>query len=117
VPDTPNGDGDGDGDTVGDGDGDGEVPSSGSLYPLVDGARWTYVEKTNSGQIEGMKIVDAVEISWEGGQAWKLTDNPNAKGNWTESVIVRDGDLTMRVHQQEHGPAGIFELVDYDPGF
>lgn len=104
IPDTP------DGET-------GTEKPSGSLYPLVDGATWTYLLTTNSGQVEGMEIVNATEITWDGDQAWELIDNPNDKGNWTQSVIVRDGDRTMRVHKQQNGPLGIIELVDYDPGF
>jgi hypothetical protein len=88
-----------------------------SLYPLVDGARWSYVVKNTFGQITETKVIDAHETVWQGMPAWKLVEMPNLAGEWDESVIVRDGDLTLRVHREELSSFGTNEILDYEPGF
>ncbi len=103
-------------DTVGETSETGEEPDT-SLFPLVDGARWTYVVKTNANQVLGMDSVEASEMTWEGGQAWLFVEDPNVDGEWEETVIVRDGDLVMRVHSEENDQLGVQALIDYDPGF
>lgn len=110
---------------TGTGDGDaetetGEDPSDAfddTLYPLTDGATWTYIAKNYSGQILSDEIVDCVEVEWEGETAWMLVDNPNDAGNYTESTIARDGPHTFRVHKEIKGLMGTNEIVDYVPGF
>ena len=117
--------------TTGDGDADGDAeagetetggnadpgPYAGQLYPLADGATWIYLKKTTGGQILGEEIVDATEIEWDGDPAWMLSDNPNAEGEWTESVIVREDEMTMRVHKEIQTQLETLWIVDYDPGF
>ncbi|PRP94292.1 TapB family protein [Enhygromyxa salina] len=88
-----------------------------TLYPLADGATWTYIAKNTNGQVLGMEIVNTTEIDWEGETAWMIVDNINAKGEWTESVIVRDGTLSSRVHKEIKSDSGTVMIVDYDPGF
>ncbi|PRQ06994.1 TapB family protein [Enhygromyxa salina] len=88
-----------------------------TLYPLADGAHWTYLIKNLNGQILGMDIVDTQEIEWNGEQAFMLTDQPNAKGEWTQSVLVVDGTLATRVHKKILTENGVASIVDYDPGF
>jgi hypothetical protein len=88
-----------------------------SLYPLVDGARWTYVTTTTGGQVLGMDIVDLQESTWNGMQAWELIDSPNVNGNWDVSTLISDGDLVLRVHREEHDSVGLTAILDYDPGF
>lgn len=88
-----------------------------SLYPLVDGARWTYVITNTLGQVVGMETIDASETVWAGARAWELVDSPNNNGNWSVSTIIRDGDLALRVHRDEMGLAGITAVIDYSPGF
>jgi hypothetical protein len=99
-------------------DGDTEAdPLGNSLYPLADGAQWTYVVKTTSGQILGMDVTQSNEFLWEGKQAFELVDEPDNEGEWNSSVLVRDGDLVMRVHRKEMDNFGTTAIIDYDPGF
>lgn len=124
---TSGGDGDGDSDsgmeTGGDTDtgadtGDTEPdPLEESLYPLADGAKWSYVVKTTGGQILGMDVTEANEFVWEGEAAFELVDEPDDDGEWNSSVLIRDGDLVMRVHRQEMDNLGTIAIIDYDPGF
>jgi hypothetical protein len=109
--------GDGDGDT-GDGDGDGDpiVPDD-SLYPLVDGAQWSYVVTTTGGQVLKMDHTQAHEITWNGSEAWEIVDEPNDEGKWNVSVLVRIGDLIARVHREEMVQQNKVAILDYDPGF
>lgn len=93
------------------------IDEDGSYYPLVDGATWTYVASTTSGQILGTEIVNATEITWEGAPAWLFVDNPNASGEWTESTITELGTAAVRVHKEIKDSNGTLEIVDYDPGF
>ncbi|PRP96003.1 TapB family protein [Enhygromyxa salina] len=95
----------------------GSVEEDDSYYPLVDGATWTYVASTTTGQVLGMEVVEASEITWEGAPAWVFTDNPNDLGEWTESTIVRTGSAAMRVHKEIKDGTGTTMIVDYDPGF
>ena len=91
-----------------------------SLYPLIDGAQWTYVAKTLQGDVLGMEIVNLSETTFEGQQAFLQVDNPNQNGVWDESVLmVLDGDLTARVHREEKTVMGTQLIVDYThpPGF
>jgi hypothetical protein len=88
-----------------------------SLYPLADGAQWTYVVKTTGGQILGMDVTQSNEFIWEGKQAWELVDEPDNEGEWNSSVLGRDGDLVMRVHRKEMDNFGTTAIIDYDPGF
>jgi hypothetical protein len=110
------GDGDGDGGSGGDGDGDGDMPDM-SLYPLVDGATWSYVVKNTSGQILDMDVSQMHETTWEDGPAWELVDEPDDDGEWNFSILIRDGDLVHRVHREDMNDFGVMEIVDYDPGF
>jgi hypothetical protein len=108
----------GDSGSGGDGDGDMEAnPLEDSLYPLADGAQWHYLVKTTGGQILGMDITQANEFVWEGKQAFELVDEPDDDGEWNSSVIVRDGDLVLRVHREEMDNFGTTAIIDYDPGF
>src|SRR5689334_3621050 len=93
------------------------VPEDGSFYPLVDGATWTSITTSTGGQVLGMDTVTASETTWMGMQAWDLTDDPNANGNWDVSTIIRNGDLAFRVHRIEHDANGVTAILDYDPGF
>ena len=88
-----------------------------TLYPLVDGASWTYVITNTSGQILGMDTIDLSETVWMGGQAWEMVDSPNANGTWSTSTIIRDGDLALRVHRVEMAQATTTAIIDYAPGF
>ncbi len=89
----------------------------GSLYPLVDGAEWSYVVKTTSGQITGMDNTSLSETTWDGMPAFALTDEPNANGKWSVSTLVRDGDAVFRVHREEMDQTGTTAILDYTPGF
>jgi hypothetical protein len=111
-----NGDGDGDGDGAGDGDGDGQVFDN-TLYPMADGATWTYLHKNNNGQVLSMEDVELQQVDWQGEVGYLQVDSPNANGVWTESVLVRDGDLVLRVHREDQTELAVSEIVDYDPGF
>jgi hypothetical protein len=108
--------GDGDGDP-GDGDGDDPDPIEDSLYPLVDGAKWTYLVTTTGGQVLGMDITYLEETTWNGSKAWDLIDEPNEEGKWNSSVIMRIGDLIARVHREEMVDQNTTAIIDYDPGF
>jgi hypothetical protein len=88
-----------------------------TLYPLADGAHWTYRIKNINGQVLGMDIVDATEVEWEGQTAWMLEDNPGGSGEWTQAVITHDGTLSSRVHKDVMTDTGSVQIVDYDPGF
>ena len=88
-----------------------------SLYPLIDGATWTYISKTTQGQVLGMEEVEVTAIEFDGQPAWLQVDSPNASGNWTKSTLSQVGDDTLRVYKEEHGPMGITAYVYYDPGF
>jgi hypothetical protein len=92
-------------------------PLEQSLYPLADGAKWSYVVKTTAGQILGMDITEANEVEWEGEQAFELIDEPDDDGEWNASVLLQDGDLVMRVHREEMDNLGTTAIIDYDPGF
>ena len=49
--------------------GDSEVPDGSevtSYYPLVDGANWTYLQKTLGGQVTGTEVVNATADTWNG---------------------------------------------------
>jgi hypothetical protein len=87
----------------------------GSLYPLVDGAEWVYVVKTTSGQILGMDVTALSETTWEGMQAFALTDEPNANGISSVSTLIRDA--VFRVHREEMDQTGTTAILDYTPGF
>lgn len=101
-------------DMAGDTD-DGPVDTS--IYPLVDGARWTYRVTSTNGQVLGEDIVEVSEMTWEGQQAWLLVGNDEADDSkWNESVIIRDGDLALRVHKVEVRSTGD-ALIEYEPGF
>jgi hypothetical protein len=89
----------------------------GSLYPLVDGAQWTYVITSTSGQVLGMDVTSMSETTWDGMQAWELADEPNANGNSSISVLIRDGDVVLRVHREEMDQVGTTAIIDYVPGF
>jgi len=102
------------------GDGEpGDEPGDNTLYPLVDGASWTYRVTTISGQVLGEKGATLSEVTWNDQQAWLRSgnDEDDDDGLWSESVIIREGPLALRVHKQENGPTGIIALKDYDPGF
>jgi hypothetical protein len=75
------------------------------------------VRKNSSDQILGMETVTAHEITWEDMQAWEMIDEPDGQGKWNKSVLVRDGDLVLRVHREEMEQIGIAAIIDYDPGF
>ncbi len=94
--------------------GEGEL---GSLFPLVDGATWTYRAINGSGQVLGTEIVEASAVTHDGGPAFVFTDNANADGEWTESIIARSGTAALRVHKELMTAAGPYEVVDYAPGF
>lgn len=113
------GDGDpGDGDT-GDGDtgNDPDPNIENSLYPLVEGAQWTYLVTTTGGQILKMDSMQAHEITWNGSKAWEIVDEPNDEGKWNVSVLMRIGDLIARVHREEMVDENKVAIIDYDPGF
>jgi hypothetical protein len=92
-------------------------PLAQSLYPLVDGAKWSYIRKTTAGQILGMELTEANEIEWEGEQAFEIIDEPDDDGEWNASVLLQDGDLVTRVHREEMDNLGTTAIIDYDPGF
>lgn len=104
------------GDTATDTGGD-VIVETGSYYPLVDGAQWTYVATNNAGQVLSQEIVDATEITFAGSAAWLFSDNPNAAGEWTESTIAPLGTAAARVHKEIKDANGTVMIVDYDPGF
>lgn len=100
--------------------GDTGVPDGSELtsyYPLVDGANWTYLQKTTSGQISGTEVVDASASTWEGKDVILLTDNPDGSGEYTQSTIYRDGTAARRIHKELKNAVGAYTIVDYDPGF
>jgi hypothetical protein len=92
-----------------------EVPDS--IYPLVDGAQWSYVITSTSGQVLGMDVTSLSETTWNDMQAWELLDEPNANGKWNKSMLIRDGDAVLRVHREELDQIGTTALIDYEPGF
>jgi hypothetical protein len=108
------GDGDGDGDP---GDGDPAQDPETSLYPLVDGAQWSYLVTTTGGQILGMDVTEAHETTWKGSQAWELIDEADDEGEWNISVLMRIGDMVARVHREEMIEQNKAAIIDYDPGF
>lgn len=118
--DPPGSDGTGGTDSMPDDGVDSGLPLEGelgSLYPLVDGAMWTYVSTNAAGQALGMEIVEASAITYDGADAFLFVDNPNADGEWTESTIARKGTAAMRVFKELKTAAGPYEVVEYDPGF
>ena len=88
-----------------------------SLYPLVNNSRWVYNAKTTQGQVLGMENVSLIAMQWNGLDAWKLTDEADENGEWTESILVRQEAEVLRVYKEEHGDLGITAYVYYDPGF
>jgi hypothetical protein len=90
---------------------------SGSLYPLVDGATWTYRRSTTSGQVLGTEVMTITSTDWNGSPAWLLTDEPDAMGDWNESTLIQAGDLYLRVHRVEYNNQTTLGIYDYEPGF
>ena len=100
------------------GDGDGDVgEENASLYPLVNNARWVYVAKTTQGQVLGTENVSLVATEWEGQPAWRQVDEADENGEWTESILVREGEEVLRIYKEEYGDLGVTAYVYYDPGF
>jgi hypothetical protein len=88
-----------------------------SICPVVDGAQWSYVVKSTSGQVLDMDNSSLMETTWDGMQAWNLVDEPNANGNSSTSVLVKNGTEVFRVHREETDQVGTTAILDYDPGF
>ncbi|MFV8751737.1 hypothetical protein ACNOYE_14425 [Nannocystaceae bacterium ST9] len=88
-----------------------------SLYPLVDGAQWSYVVTNTGGQVLGMDVTSLSASTWNGMQAFDLVDEPDAQGDWSVSTLIQSGDEIMRVHREEMGQGGTTAILDYDPGF
>ena len=88
-----------------------------SRYPLVDGATWVYAKTTAGGQVLGREEIEAFHVSHEGEDAIMIVDSPNADGEWTESVLMRQGSTILRVAKTRQNALGPYSLVDYDPGF
>jgi hypothetical protein len=89
----------------------------GSLCPIADGAQWSYVVKSSSGQVLDMDNSMVSETTWNGMQAWLLADEPNANGNSSISTLVYDGAKLLRVHREELAQSSTTAILDYVPGF
>jgi len=88
-----------------------------SLYPLVEGAEWTYRAEDAFRSVTGTEVVHIKKQEWLGKPAFLLFDEDDASGEHTESVIVRDGSAAYRVHKEVFKNGISTMLVDYAPGF
>ncbi|MEM9461043.1 MAG: hypothetical protein AAGF11_43160 [Myxococcota bacterium] len=91
-------------------------PSGDGLFPLRDGATWTYRHVSTDGTTWD-EVVRMRQTTYQGVEAWQIEDNAGLDGENTISTIVRDGDRVMRVHKEVLlGDAPVLS-ADYEPGF
>lgn len=112
--DTGDDDDDDDEDDAGGGDDDDAEPPS--MYPLVDGATWTYVNES-PGDGQQNEIVTMRQIDYDGDVAYEQVDAEDSTGQSTRSVLVRDGTQVLRVEKEIVVDGVVNTSVDYDPGF
>jgi hypothetical protein len=89
-----------------------------SFYPLVDGARWTY--RHTGGEMPWNEEVTLTEVTYEGDNAFVLSDSPGPSGVDSDDVLRKIGTAVLRVHKDEadQDMGGVLVAsVDYDPGF
>lgn len=107
-------------------------------YPLVDGAKWTYVHKPASGEGD-LSVCDAPDACWnetitleeteyeaeadDAGSpgpsaAFQLEDDDNAPDmTSTVAILSRIGTMAVRLHKIDKKNGVPVEEVSYDPGF
>jgi len=83
-------------------------------YPLVDGASWTYWHSSRGGW-EEQNTLEATEH--EGEPAFRLLDTPDPDGTSTDSILVRNGSVVLRVYKEQFLDGEPELSVVYDPGF
>lgn len=100
------------------------LPPSQSLFPLVDGAQWVYTasyasDRPGAAQRRAEEIVTvtkADESKW-GPNTFVLSDSPDEKDEWTESIIWRNGSSALRIHKTVRIGDTPTLIAEYDPGF
>jgi hypothetical protein len=98
-------------------------PSLG-YYPMVDGARWTYVHKpANLGPDDcnstcWNETVTLAATEYAGEPAFRSSDDGNAPDmSSAVAILARVGTAAMRVHKIDEEMGVPVEDVTYDPGF
>ena len=68
----------------------------------------------------GVAWVESITMSatqHAGRDAFVVVDTPDSRGVHDESVLLRDGSATLRVHREEYTDGALSLTVDYVPGF
>ncbi len=97
--------------TAGDTDG---VTETESLYPLVDGAAWSYDNLDAAGAT--VRIEDVAVTANDDG-TYLLADTPNEVGQRTDAIIERRDTAALRTHKDVYQNDILVQIVDYTPGF
>jgi len=98
---------------------DGPRPSAGgklSHFPLVDGSRWTYHHTTLVD--DPWDETDTVtSTTYQGEDAFVLSDQEDAQGEQTHSTHVIDGSRVYRAYKQVEVGDVVAITTSYDPAF
>jgi hypothetical protein len=86
------------------------APGADSYYPLVHGARWTYV-RTSVDMTLRTRVKTMSRTTHAGREAFDLDDGDNV------DTLVRDASQTLRVQEIELDDDEVSLLTVYDPGF
>jgi hypothetical protein len=84
-------------------------------FPLLDGAEWTYVHRTDSGDWDERITMSAA--TWDGRDVFKVEDTPDPDGVVDIQYWEKVGTRTSRVHREEYKNGTLTARVDYVPGF
>ena len=85
-------------------------------FPLADGASWTYRHMGVAGG-DWDETIDMAATTFGGAPAFLTVDTPDSLGVHDESVLVRQGTGTLRVHREEYTSGSLSLVVEYVPGF
>ncbi len=85
-----------------------------SLYPLVDGANWTYDNLDAVGMVTDVEVVTSTAIA---NAKFLVVDSDDPSGEHTEAVIERIESAALRTHKEVVQNGTVTMIVDYDPGF
>jgi hypothetical protein len=98
---------------------DGPPPAAGSRdshFPLVDGASWTY-HHTNLVDEPWDETDDVVATTYEGEDAFILSDQEDAQGEQTHSTHVIDGTRVYRAYKEVAVGNVVAVTTTYAPAF
>ena len=98
---------------------DGPPPTAGSKashFPLVDGTTWTY-HHTNLVDDPWDETDSVVATTYQGGDAFILSDQEDAKGEQTRSTHVVDGTRVYRAYKEVAVGDEVAVTTTYDPAF